>query len=155
MPKICNATPTYYNGAKYRSKLEAKCAEILDKANIPFEYESLKMELLPKFVYMGKTYLPWTYKTDFIILDNVILEVKGFRQADNYVNKRKMILKHILDNNLPYSFYEIYSDSHLRSIINKYKKLGNFHDAYIEYENELKDKQKARRTKKRMKCLKN
>lgn len=155
MPKICNATPTYYNGIKYRSKTEARCAEVLDNANIKFQYESLKMELLPKFIYMGKTYLPWTYKTDFVILDNIILEVKGFKQADNYVNKRKMILKHILDNNLPYSFYEIYSDSHLRSVINKYKKSGNFHDAYIEYENELKDKQKARRTKKRMKCLKN
>lgn len=153
MPQIKNATPTYYNGVKYRSKLEARCAEILDKANIPFEYESLKMELLPKFVYMGKTYQPWTYKTDFIILNNVILEVKGFRQADNYVNKRKMILKHILDNNLPYYFYEIYSDSHLRSLLGKYKKLGNFQDAYIEYDNELKAKQKARRTKKRNKKL--
>lgn len=149
MPQIKNATPTYYNGVKYRSKLEARCAEVLDKANISFEYESLKMELLPKFIYMGKTYQPWTYKTDFIILDNIILEVKGFRQADNYVNKRKMILKHILDNNLPYSFYEIYSDSHLRSLISKYKKLGSFHDAYIEYDNELKAKQKIRRTKKK------
>lgn len=151
MPEIKNATPTFYNGVKYRSKLEARCAEILDKAGIDFEYESLKMELLPKFIYMGKTYQPWTYKTDFIILDNVILEVKGFRQADNYVNKRKMILKHILDNNLPYAFYEIYSDSHLRSVIGKYKRLGSFRDAYIEYENELKARQKARRTKKKEK----
>lgn len=152
MPQIRNATPTYYNGIKYRSKLEARCAGVLDKADISFEYESLKMELLPKFVYMGKTYQPWTYKTDFVILDNIILEVKGYRQADNYVNKRKMILKHILDNNLPYSFYEIYSESHLRSLLGKYKKLGSFHDAYIEYDNELKAKQKIKRTKKRRIC---
>ena len=152
MPQIKNATPTYYNGVKYRSKLEARCAEVLDKANISFEYESLKMELLPKFVYMGKTYQPWTYKTDFIILDNVILEVKGFRQADNYVNKRKMILKHILDNNLPYGFYEIYSESHLRKVLEKYKKSGSFNDAYIEYNNEIKAKQKIKRTKKRKIC---
>ena len=152
MPQIKNATPTYYNGVKYRSKLEARCAEILDKAGISFEYESLKIELLPKFIYMGKTYQPWTYKSDFVILDNILLEVKGFRQADNYVNKRKMILKHIIDNKLPYSFYEIYSDSHLRSLLGKYKKLGSFHDAYIEYDNELKAKQKIRRTKKRKIC---
>ena len=152
MPRIKNATPTYYNGIKYRSQLEAKCAKVLDEAGIEFQYESFKMELLPKFIYMGKVYLPWTYKPDFIILDNVILEVKGFKQADNYVNKRKMILKHILDNNLPYGFYEIYSDSHLRSLIGKYRRLGSFHDAYIEYDNELKARQKARRTKKRRIC---
>lgn len=152
MPQIKNATPTYYNGVKYRSKLEARCAEILDNFNIDFQYESLKMELLPKFVYMGKTYQPWTYKTDFIILDNVILEVKGFRQADNYVNKRKMILKHILDNNLPYGFYEIYSESHLRKVLEKYKKSGSFSDAYTEYNNEMKAKQKIKRTKKRKIC---
>ena len=151
MPEIKNATPTWYNGVKYRSKLEAKCAEILDKAGIAFEYESLKMELLPKFVYMGKTYQPWTYKTDFIIFDDIILEVKGFKKADNYVNKRKMIMKHIVDNNLPYYFYEIYSDSHLRVILGKYKKLGNFHDAYTEYDNELKARQKERRLKKKNK----
>ena len=155
MPQIKNATITYYNGIRYRSKLEANCAKVLDEAGIEFQYESLKMELLPKFVYMNKTYQPWTYKTDFVILDNIILEVKGFRQADNYVNKRKMILKYILDNNLPYSFYEIYSDSHLRSVVNKYKKLGDFHNAYMEYETELKAKQKLKKIKKRMKCLKN
>ena len=73
MPQIKNATPTYYNGVKYRSKLEAKCAKVLDEMGIEFQYESLKMELLPKFIYMGKTYLPWTYKTDFIIFDNMFL----------------------------------------------------------------------------------
>lgn len=152
MPKVKNATPTYYNGIKYRSKLEANCAKVLDEAGIEFQYEPFRMELLPKFTYMGKTYLPWTYKPDFIIFNNVILEVKGFKQADNYVNKRKMILKHILDNNLSYGFYEIYSDSHLRSLIGKYRRLGSFHDAYIEYDNELKAKRKARRTKKRRIC---
>ena len=149
MPEIKNATPTYYNGVKYRSKLEARCAKILDDYGIEFQYESIKLELLPAFVYMGKKYQPWTYKSDFIIFDTVLLEIKGFKQADNYTNKRKMIMKHILDNNLPYSFYEIYSDSHLRSILNKYNKLGSFHDAYIEYDNEMKARQKARRTKKR------
>ena len=149
MPKIINATPTYYNGVKYRSKLEARCAEILDKADIPFEYESLKMELLPKFVYMGKTYQPWTYKTDFIILDIIILVVKGFRQADNYTNKRKMILKHILDNSLPYSFYEIYSETHLKKVLDMYKISGNFQESYQEYDRLLQEKIKKRKAKKK------
>ena len=149
MPQIKNATPTYYNGVKYRSKREAGCAKVLDEAGIEFQYESLKLELLPKFVYMGKTYQQWTYTSDFVILDNVILEVKGFKQADNYVNKRKMILKHIIDNDLKYMFFEIYSESHLRSVLNRYKKGGSFYNAYKEYDEELKAKQKARRTKKR------
>ena len=151
MPEIKNATPTWYNGVKYRSKLEAGCAEILDKAGIEFQYESLKFELLPAFVYMGKKYQPWTYKTDFIIFDNIILEVKGFKKADNYTNNRKMIMKHILDNNLPYAFYEIYSESHLKNILNKYVKLNSFHDAYIECNNEMKVKQKERKAKKKAK----
>lgn len=149
MPEVKNATPTYYNGVKYRSKLEARCAKILDDNDIEFQYETLKLELLPKFTYMGKTYQPWTYKSDFLILTNILLEIKGFRQADNYTNKRKMIMKHLLDNNLPYCFYEIYSDSHLRSVLNKYKKLGSFHYAYTEYDDEMKARQKARRTKKK------
>lgn len=147
--KVKNATPTFYNGIKYRSKLEAECAKVLDEFGIEFQYESLKLELLPKFIYKDKIYLPWTYKTDFIIFDNIILEVKGYRKADNYVNKRKMILKHLLDNNLPYDFYEIYSSSHLRSVLNKYKRLNSFNDAYTEYNNELKAKQKLKRTIKR------
>ena len=149
MPEVKNATPTWYNGVKYRSKTEARCAEILDNVGIKFEYESLKLELLPAFIYMGKKYRPWTYKTDFIILNDIILEVKGFKEADNYVNKRKMIMKHIIDNNVPYYFYEIYSDSHLRAVLGKFKKLGNFHDAYTEYDNELKTKQKLKKLKKK------
>lgn len=144
-----NATPTYYNGAKYRSKLEARCAKILDDFNIPFEYESLKFTLLPEFIYMGKKYLPWTYKSDFVIFSTIILEVKGFKQADNYVNKRKMILKHILDNKLPYYFFEIYSESQLRSVLSKQKKSLSFSQAYHEYEKEQEEKKKLKKLKKK------
>ena len=46
MPEIKNATPTWYNGVKYRSKLEAKCAEILDKANGLLEkYEEVEEKM--------------------------------------------------------------------------------------------------------------
>lgn len=155
MPRIMNAKPKWYNGIKYRSGLEADCAKVLDEANIEFQYEPFKLELLPKFIYINKTYQPWTYKPDFVIFDTIILEVKGYKNADNYVNKRKMILKHLIDNNLPYSFYEIYSDSHLRNVLNRFKRLGSFDSAYTECDNELKAKQKERRTKKRnqKKCL--
>ena len=150
MPKIKNATPTCYNGIKYRSKLEAKCAEILDKAGIEFEYESLIFELIPAFTYMGKKYRPWTYKTDFVIFDSIILEIKGFRQADNYVNKRKTILKYIIDHNLNYEFYEIYSEKHLKTLLERYAANGidTFQEIYIDYENELKEKKKLKRKKK-------
>lgn len=144
-----NAKPKWYNGVKYRSGLEADCAKLLDDFNIAFQYESFKLELLPKFIYRGKTYQPWTYKPDFVIFNDVILEVKGYKNADNYVNKRKMILKHLLDNNLPYKFYEIYSDSHLRAVLNKYTSSGDFDNAYAEYDKVLEEKRKLKKLKKK------
>ena len=37
--KVINATEVTVNGVKYRSKLEARCAQILKENNISFEYE--------------------------------------------------------------------------------------------------------------------
>ena len=151
MPKIRNATPTVYNGVKYRSKLEARCANILDNAGIKFEYEKFEFELIPAFEYMGKKYRPWTYTSDFLILDNVLLEVKGFKQADNYVNKRKMILKHIIDNDFDYEFYEIYSESHLKGVLNIYlgHQVSSFNEAYQFYDELQKEKKLKHKKKKK------
>ena len=86
MPEVKNATPTIYNGVKYRSKLEARCAKILDDYGIEFQYETVKLELLPKFEYRGVKYQPWTYTSDFLILKDVLLEVKGYKKYDSKDN---------------------------------------------------------------------
>lgn len=125
--KIKNAQPTIYNGIKFRSKLEAECAKILDSNSIKYEYEPFKIELLPTFQYDGKTYRAWTYTPDFVIFKNIIIEVKGYINADNYVNKRKMILKKIIDDGYKYEFYEIQSKGQLLNLINNLKSIE--HDA--------------------------
>lgn len=155
MPQIKNATPTVYNGVKYRSKLEARCAEMLDRAGIEYLYEPFTIELIPAFEYMGKKYRSWTYTPDFVIFDNtVILEIKGFKNADNYVNKRKAILYRLLNNEYPYEFYEIYSETQLKGVLNIYNghQVSSFYEAYLEYDKlrqekhkELLKKRKARK----------
>lgn len=125
MPKIVGAKRTPYNGIMYRSKTEANCAELLDKYNIGFKYESFHITLTPGFKYRNTTFKPWTYTPDFIVFDNIILEVKGFRNADNYTNKRKVILKHLIDTNSPFEFYEIYSTAQLEKILKIYTDKDN------------------------------
>lgn len=119
--KVKNATITYYNGIKFRSKLEAECAKILDEEGIKYEYEPFKIELLPTFQYDGKTYRSWNYSPDFVLGNNIMLEVKGFK-TDVYGVKKKMILKYIVDNDYKYEFYEIQNISQLRKFIEEYKK---------------------------------
>lgn len=76
--KIKNATVTSYNGITFRSKLEARCAQILKENNISFEYEPLKIEYIPKFEYYGEKYRAASYTPDFLVDDKYILEIKGF-----------------------------------------------------------------------------
>ena len=47
--KVINATEVTVNGVKYRSKLEARCAQILKENNISFEYEPKTFELISGF----------------------------------------------------------------------------------------------------------
>ena len=76
--KVINATEVTVNGVKYRSKLEARCAQILKENNISFEYEPLKIEYIPKFEYYGEKYRAASYTPDFLVDNKYILEIKGF-----------------------------------------------------------------------------
>ena len=118
--KVKNATITYYNGIKFRSKLEAECAKILDKEGVKYEYEPFKIELLPTFQYDGKTYRAWTYSPDFILYNNIMVEVKGW-ETDTWSIKKRMILKYIVDHDYSYEFYMIKNTSQLQKLINELK----------------------------------
>lgn len=118
--KVKNATITYYNGIKFRSKLEAECAKILDKEGVRYEYEPFKIELLPTFQYDGKTYRAWTYSPDFILYNNIMVEVKGW-ETDTWSIKKKMILKYIVDHDYSYEFYMIKNTSQLQKLIDELK----------------------------------
>ena len=120
--KVINATEVTVNGVKYRSKLEARCAQILKENNISFEYEPLKIEYIPKFEYYGEKYRAAFYTPDFIVDNKYILEIKGWK-TDTYRYKKKLVLLKLLkDNNYTkYRFFEIKTITQLRQWIKDYK----------------------------------
>ena len=117
--KVINATEVTVNGVKYRSKLEARCAQILKENNISFEYEPLKIEYIPKFEYYGEKYRAAFYTPDFIIDNKYILEIKGFPN-EVYRYKKKLVLLKLLKDNT-YRFFEIKTITQLRQWIKDYK----------------------------------
>lgn len=120
--KIKGATPTIVDGVQYRSKLEARCAQILKENNIPFEYEPFKIEYIPKFEYEGIKYRAAYYTPDFVVDNKYILEVKGYAN-DVYRYKKKLVLLKLMQQN-KYSFVEIKTLTKLREWIRKYKLLS-------------------------------
>ena len=120
--KVINATEVTINGVKYRSKLEARCAQILKENNISFEYEPLKIEYIPKFEYYGEKYRAAFYTPDFIIDNKYILEIKGWK-TDTYRYKKKLVLLKLLNdvNYTKYRFCEIKTITQLKQWIKQYK----------------------------------
>ena len=120
--KVINATEVTVNGVKYRSKLEARCAQILKENNISFEYEPLKIEYIPKFEYYGEKYRAAFYTPDFIIDNKYILEIKGFPN-EVYRYKKKLVLLKLLNdvNYTKYRFFEIKTITQLKQWIRQYK----------------------------------
>lgn len=66
-----------YNGKKFRSSYEVRCAKALDAANIKWEYESvrLEVEVSPNII---RSYKPDFYLPEF----DRYIEVKGFWRED-------------------------------------------------------------------------
>ena len=120
--KVINATEVTVNGIKYRSKLEARCAQILKENNISFEYEPLKIEYIPKFEYYGEKYRAAFYTPDFVVDNQYILEIKGFPN-EVYRYKKKLVLLKLLNdaNYTKYKFFEIKTITQLKQWIKQYK----------------------------------
>ena len=122
--KIKNAKPKVYNGVTYRSGLEADMAKVLDENQVPFKYEPFKIVLLPAFKYLNKSLREWTYTPDFVVFNNIIIEVKGFPN-DTWGIKKKMILKHIVDSGYKYEFYEVKNKTQMVNLIKELKERNN------------------------------
>lgn len=114
----------------FRSKKEARFAELLEENGINYEYESTRYELLSGFDFpywgrFGKVFKqinrvrPITYTPDFRVGDYVI-EIKGYRTT-TYSVKKKLFLKYLSDNEPHIKFVEINSVSEMKSFIIKYK----------------------------------
>lgn len=122
--KIINATPTEYNGIKFRSKLESRCAQLLDEANIHYDYEPFKIEYIPKFKYKGQSYRAAFYIPDFIIDNKIIIECKGW-QNDVWRYKKKLVLLQLISGKYDYEFYEINSITQMKQWIKEYENTKN------------------------------
>ena len=126
--KVINATPTIVDSVKYRSKVEARCAQILKENNILFEYEPFKIEYIPKFEYKGTKYRAAYYTPDFVIDNKYILEIKGF-STEVYKYKKKLVLLTLLRNN-NYDYTEIKTLTELRKWIIEYKENGRKEETF-------------------------
>lgn len=97
-----------YKGVKYRSQLETKTAEVLDKLNIPFEYESRKLVLQDGFrcPYQKDKVRALTFTPDFII-GPIMLECKGF-ETPEWKIKKKLLFKYLLENEPDVIFHQVH-----------------------------------------------
>ena len=111
----------------YKSKLEAKCAELLQAADIEFEYETKKIVLQEKFKYFnswersGKRFYnktgvaAITYTPDFVG-DGWIIETKGHKTS-TFNLKWKMFKKWMIENEPTVDIYLPTNHSELRQVI--------------------------------------
>lgn len=116
--KVKNAQQCVYNGIQFRSRMELKFAMLCDANLVPYEYESLKLILMPKFEYMGRKFRDMTYTPDFVIGKHLV-EIKGFATSD-YMVKRKIIANHLKDTE--YQWHEVKTVKDMNALINQLRK---------------------------------
>ena len=110
---IVGVNPKEYNGRVYKSTLEARTAETLDKMGLPWEYESKTYTIQEGF------YCPWQkrkvldieYNPDFII-GPVMIETKGFETPDWKI-KKKVFFKYLKENEPEAIWYMVKNDKQL------------------------------------------
>ena len=101
--KIRNATKVVYDGIKFDSKLDMWMYEALKKNELPFTYSTQRFTIVDGFEYIGKKYLPITYKPDFVS-DKFIIECKGFGN-ELFPMRWKLFKRYLMLNNLDYDLY--------------------------------------------------
>lgn len=114
--KVKNATPTEYNGIKFRSKLEVYTYKKLREAGISADYEQHRFQLLPAFVALsGKKYRAMTYLPDFVG-KNFIIECKGFPN-DSWPLRKKLFEYALVRDKLKYDFYEVHTQKEVDALV--------------------------------------
>ena len=114
--KVRNATPTEYDGIKFRSKLEMYTYKKLREARINADYEQHRFELLPAFVALsGKKYRAMTYLPDFVGKD-FIIECKGFPN-ESWPLRKKLFEYALVRDKLKYDFYEVHTQKEVDTLV--------------------------------------
>lgn len=121
--KVRNATPTEYDGIKFRSKLEVYTYKKLRESNIYTEYEQNRYEIIPAFTFMGKKIRAMTYLPDFVGED-YILECKGYPN-DAWPIREKIFKYYLFLTNSKKKFYVLHSQKEVDKFIEEYESNRN------------------------------
>ena len=123
--KVRNATPLKYHNIDFKSKLELHCYKSLKDANISFQYEQRRYELVPPFTFPNDSYELFkrkgqrtfglqrnnirgiTYTPDFVGEykgQMFIIETKG-NPNDAFPLRWKLFKRYLLKNNMNVNLY--------------------------------------------------
>jgi hypothetical protein len=103
------------DGIKFKSTLEGYCYNLMKANGFDVEYEPIRIEIHPPFVFQGKKYLAMTYKPDFVC-GRIIIECKGWG-TDAWQVRRKLIYKKLSEVDCEY--YEVSTQKQIRELIPK------------------------------------
>lgn len=124
--KVKNATPNTYNGIQFKSQLETYVYKQLKAHSLKADYEPIKFELIPSFVFCGKKIRAMTYTPDFVG-DNFIIEAKG-RPNDVWPYKWKWFMWSLLNRGLAekYKLFVVHNHKETDKCIEDILKLNNY-----------------------------
>ena len=121
--KVRNATENVYDGITFKSKLETYVYKQLKAHNLKAEYEPIKFELIPSFIFCGKKIRAMTYTPDFVG-DYFIIEAKG-KPNDVWPYKWKWFMWMLLNKNLAdkYKLFVVHNQKEVNECI---KQIQNY-----------------------------
>jgi len=138
--KVRNATVLSYYGIQFKSKLELYCYKKLKEANIDFQYEKVKYEIVPGFTFTNDSYelfkvkgvrtfdkqrskiRPITYTPDFVGYYPIsrklfIIETKG-NPNDAFPLRWKLFKKHLIDAEIDADLYMPRNQKQIEIVVN-------------------------------------
>jgi len=142
--KVRNATVLEYYGITFKSKLELHCYKSLKQANIKFQYEQVKYELVPSFKFKNDSYELYkkkgeryfgpqrpniraiTYTPDFVGTHNgvlFIIETKG-NPNDAFPLRWKLFKKYLHDNKIDCVVYMPRNQKQVTEVVELVKNIG-------------------------------
>jgi len=142
--KVRNATILEYHGITFKSKLELHCYKKLKEANIKFQYEKVKYELMPSFKFENESWELYkkkgeryfgpqrplvraiTYTPDFVGKHRghkFIIETKG-NPNDAFPLRWKLFKKHLYDTKNTSVLYMPRNQKQTEEVVELIKNIG-------------------------------
>lgn len=142
--KVRNATILEYQGITFKSKLEVHCYKKLKEANIKFQYEMVKYELMPSFKFENESYELYkkkgeryfgpqrqtiraiTYTPDFVGIHNghpFVIETKG-NPNDAFPLRWKLFKRYLYETNNRSVLYMPRNQKQIEEVVELIKNIG-------------------------------